>query len=481
MKASDVHPMLSSIKRIRLSAISLLRRVPRPGQVLLLLGLVLIAWQVAACWAQGQIEPSRSPALPPPGVGTQPVTATATLAPEEETMVPPVEPGIEGTPTPMVYHTPTPSGPTPTPLFAGDLPPDIVNIVLLGEDRRKNSPTWRTDTILLVSIDRWNRTIALLSIPRDLWVYIPGIGYGRINTADFWGTYRKVKGGGPALVKRTIEHNLGIPVHRYAKVNFQGFIKIIDTLGGIDVYVDCAIKDWKTGFSISAGPHHMDGKTALMYARSRYTTSDFDRARRQQQVLRAIFDRALTLGLIPQIPHLWSVLRDTVETDLSLVEMLTLAYFGTHVKRENIRSRVLSWPVVRSWTSPRGEAVLLLDQKRLRKVLDELHKPPEDNPVLPDEPATVEVLNGTPKKTTAELAAGYLKDKGFDVVGVGSADRTNYRNTAIILVNPEKVKTASRLARTLGVDPEHITRFADPTAKADIRVIIGANYRPCKR
>jgi LCP family protein required for cell wall assembly len=407
-------------------------------------------------------------------------------APTEE----PLRPPVEGTPRPPIkaspQHTPTPAavvpvGPTPTPLYAANLPADVVNVLLVGVDLRVEGTPWRTDTLIIVSIDRWNRTVSLLSIPRDLWVYIPDFGYSRINTADFWGSTRKLEGGGIATLERTIEYNLGIPVHRYARVDFKGFTQIVDTLGGLDLTVDCPIKDPLTGWKIDAGPQHMDGETALRYARSRYSTSDFDRARRQQQVLQAIFDKALSLGLITQLPHLWTTLTDAVKTDLSLVEMLTLAYFGTRVQPQNIRSQVIGWPVVRSWTSPHGEAVLLLDQVKFTEMLATLHQPPAEDPVTPPEQASVEVLNGTRQDRLAELAAGNLKRKGFDVIATGPADRTDYRSSAIILANPDKIKTATRLAETLGIDPQYVTVFHDPTSPADIRVIVGVNYQPCQR
>ena len=225
----------------------------------------------------------------------------------------------------------------------------------------------------------------------------------------------------------------------------------------------------------------MDGEAALRYARSRYTTSDFDRSRRQQQVLRAVFDKALSLGLIPQIPSLWSTLTDSVQTDLSPVEALTLGYFGTRVQPKNIRNQVISWPLVRSWTSPRGEAVLLLDQNKYAEMLAALHQPPTNDPVLPPEKATVEVLNGTSKDGLDEMAAGNLKRQGFDTLATGQADRTNYQSSAVVLQDPEKMSTATRLAQALGIDPQYVTVFEDSTSQADIRVIIGANYQPCQR
>ncbi len=456
---------------------------------LVIVGLMVVAGGLAL-WRYGGWSPYRQ-GLAPSGNPPQ-ATATASSTPatsplptpivrvtqEPTSTRPPFTPTPEGTPVVVV---PGPGTPTPTPLFAADLPPDVVNVVLLGVDLRKPGQPWRTDTILLVSIDRWNRTVSLLSIPRDLWVYMPGVGYGRINTADFWGQYKKLEGGGPELLKQTIKHNLGIEVHRYARVDFKGFISIIDTLGGIRVDVDCPIRDPVTGFEIEPGVQHMDGKTALKYVQSRYTTSDLDRARRQQKVLRAIFEKVLSLNLLPNIPHLWKAITETVKTDLSLVEVITLAYFGARLRPEHLRARMLSYPAVRSWLGPGGAQVLMLNKEKFQKVRQDFLHPPDTTAEEEPEEATIEVLNGTEEETLTELAVADLVHRGFDAVAGGPADRQDHRATAIILVNPEKVATAGRLAQALGVDPQHITIFRDPTTTADVRVILGKNYRPCRR
>jgi len=367
-------------------------------------------------------------------------------------------------------------------MFAADLPPDVVNVVLLGADQRAPGEPWRTDTIIIVSIDRWNRTVSLLSIPRDLWVYMPGVGYGRINTADYWGEFKKLKGGGPELLKRTIEHNLGIQVHRYARVDLNGFITIVDALGGITVDVDCPIHDTFTGFTFEAGVQQMDGTTALQYVRSRYTTSDFDRSRRQQKVLWAILQKALDLNLLPSIPQLWSVIRDTVSTDLSMVEVVTLAYFGARLRPEHLRTKVLAYPAVRSGLGPGGAEILVLNKGEFDQVREEFLHPPDALAEDQErEEATVEVLNGTENEALTELAVAYLQRRGFDAFAGGPADRKDRAATAIILVNPEKTATAGRLAQALGVDPQNITIFRDPTTTADVRVILGKNYQPCGR
>lgn len=429
--------------------------------------------------------PAAASSLPERGEGSM-VTGEASLSPAAGpamiTATPPENSlAAEGTPVVVV---PGPGTPTPTPIFAAQLPPDVINIVLLGSDRRGSSGPWRTDTIILVSIDRWNRTVGLLSIPRDLWVYMPEVGYGRINTADFFGDLHKVRGGGTALVKRTIEYNLGFPVHRYARIDFGGFVKIVDALGGLDIDVDCAINDPYTKTYFKAGVQHMNGTTALMYARSRYSTNDFDRSRRQQKVLQAIWKKVLERGLIPSLPILWGTLRDTVQTDLGIAEMLTLGYLGARLQPQQIRTQVLGWPIVRSWTSPEGAAVLLPNQPRFNQTLERFFNPAQAAGTAIDtganaEPIKVAVLNGSGDDKLAGLAAASLERRGFQVEVAGPASRTNYRNSFILISDPDRREFATQLAQVMGIPATNIQMFPEPDSEFDLKLVVGKDYQPC--
>ena len=192
-----------------------------------------------------------------------------------------------------------------------------INLLLLGVDRRSGTDwTYRTDTILIATLDPESGTAGLLSIPRDLQVPIPGNGADRINTANVWGYLQDYPGGGPALLQTTVEANFGIPLDGYLMIDFGAFAQIVDTLGGIDVDVPKPLHDtrypdprpgdphaFKT-IHFDPGPQHMDGQRALEYARSRMSTSDFDRAKRQQAILLAIRQRALSPDAIPRWPAL---------------------------------------------------------------------------------------------------------------------------------------------------------------------------------
>jgi polyisoprenyl-teichoic acid--peptidoglycan teichoic acid transferase len=232
-----------------------------------------------------------------------------------------------------------------------------INILLMGLDTNEcaNSPgttALRTDTIIVVRVDPELKRVAMLTIPRDLYVSIPGVGGRKINTAHVSGELDKaLPGGGPELLKETIAENLGIPIHRWARVDFKGFLRIVDAVNGVDIDVppspgnpkvglyDPFYPDNKCGYltvDVKPGLQHMDGVHALQYARSRETTTDFDRSRRQMQVLLAIRAKALSLGVLRNLPQLVPALMDTVNTDFTPTELLSLARIARDVKTEDI-------------------------------------------------------------------------------------------------------------------------------------------------
>src|SRR6185436_2117835 len=172
---------------------------------------------------------------------------------------------------------------------------DIVNILLLGRDTDRTDRTYRTDVMIIASINKSANAVTLLTLPRDLFVYIPGWTMNRINTAAAHGDAIGYPGGGVALLEQTILYNLGIPIHGWARIDFDGFKEVVDILGGVDIPVSCEITEcrlkspgldqqdsdnWEL-FTVTPGVWTMDGDMALWYARSRKRSSDFDRSRRQ--------------------------------------------------------------------------------------------------------------------------------------------------------------------------------------------------------
>jgi LCP family protein required for cell wall assembly len=357
------------------------------------------------------------------------------------------------------------------------IPNRYLNILLLGSDKRPTSRAWRTDSMIIVSVDMEDRVVRLLSIPRDLYVYIPRHGHDRINTAELWGELAK-KGTGVERVKQTIYHNLGIPIHYYARVDFQGFIKIIDTVGGVDIDVDCPLPDIK----LHAGMHHMDGKQALLYSRSRKSTSDIDRGRRQRKVLMALWEQALTPDMIPRLPKLWITMADSFQTDLPLDQVISLAYIGVQLKPQHILSRAITHKQVKAWMTPQGAAVLVPTEGKLRAFLEDYYAPIDTAGLDAPQKVRVEVLNGLERPQVEQLAAAELRRAGFKVVGTALADRQNYAHTEIQILNGD-IAAGERAAEQLNVPANSIhdlTGTKEPNP-ADILIILGRDYDPCRR
>jgi len=375
-----------------------------------------------------------------------------------------------------------------------------VNILVMGIDQREHEHgPWRTDTMLVLTIDPVTMSGGMLSIPRDLWVPIPGYEEGRINTAHYIGEVYDYPGGGPALAAETVQYNLGIPIHHYVRVNFTAFEQMIDLIGGIDVYVeeeivDPTYPDESYGYDplyIPAGWQHFDGEMALKYARTRHTAGgDFDRAKRQQQVILAVFEQVTRLDLLPQLalraPELWQTLQGSVVTDpdLTLDKIIALAQLASEVNPENIRYGVIDEHYTQFWTTPDGQEVLIPLRDRIRELRDyifttEAPLPQTSDPAarLEAEAATIEVLNGTMTAGLAALTAEYLQQQGLQIARTDNADRSDYPET-LIIVYTGKTYTAEYLAHLLDLPLTAVIYGADPTAEHDISIILGADYRP---
>ena len=265
--------------------------------------------------------------------------------------------------------------------WTGTLP--RTNMLILGLDRRsEQNSVVRSDTMILATVYPAGPRVALLSIPRDLYVEIPGNGTNRINTAHFWGE-NEAEGGGAQLAMQTVAQNLGVPVEHYVRVDFGAFRAIIDAVGGIDVVVEEAIVDdaYPTDdygtmrIEIPAGPQHMDGETALRYARSRHGSSDFDRARRQQQILTALARRLLEPQVWPALPAVAQVAMEDLDTDLTARDMALLAPTLYRVRADGIESHVIGREMTEPWTTPTGGAVLLPRWEAIHPLVQDLFTP----------------------------------------------------------------------------------------------------------
>ena len=374
-------------------------------------------------------------------------------------------------------------------------------VLLMGIDQRtgmEDEPAFRTDTMMLVTVDPAGNTAGMLSIPRDLWVTIPGFeGRDRINTANFKGDAFRLPGGGPALAMDTVAANLGIQVDHYVRINFTTFETLIDEIGGIEIdvlqtiddprYPDCC--DGYDPFYISAGRRQMDGSTALKYARTRATFgADFDRAARQQQVLLAVRDKVLSLEMLPTLiaraPKLYSALSGSYDTDLNLEEMVDLISLAKKIEREDIQSDVIDADyIMNEFTTAQGAQVVLLDARAFRPLREQMFYNPAPQPqstidpaaLAVDEEATIEVQNGSARAGIAQSTADYLGENSFNVVSIGNADQFNYQAT-IIYDYAGRYYTTRWLAEHFDVLPARIIDMSDPNSPVDVRIIIGQDF-----
>jgi len=250
-----------------------------------------------------------------------------------------------------------------------------LNILLMGIDQRTNDPekVFRTDTMLVLTIDAATMQAGMLSIPRDLWVPIPGYKNNRINTANAIGDSDDYPGGGgPQLARKTVEGVLGVRIHHYVRLNFSVFESVIDRMGGIEIDVPADIRDesYPTEdygtevFALSKGRQTLDGATALKYARTRHDSNgDFGRARRQQQVILAIRDKMqdprVFASLLLSAPDLIADFDASIKTDLTLDQMQQLAVLAQKIDRSKIKSAVLDQDYTDFATTPDGAQVLV--------------------------------------------------------------------------------------------------------------------------
>jgi LCP family protein required for cell wall assembly len=366
-----------------------------------------------------------------------------------------------------------------------------VNVLLLGIDKREGEVgPFRTDTMILATLDPKTKTGGMLSIPRDLYVPIPmpGVGDNRINTANFFGDLNKYPGGGPALAKKTVEYNLGVPVHFYVLIDFNGFRKIVDTLGGIDVDVPTPIDDSQyptenygiKSIHIPAGHLHMDGELALEYARSRHTTSDFDRSRRQMQIILAIRDKALKIDALSKLPLLIMQFKDSIQTDLTPQDVIALAPIASQVRIDNIRSLSIDQSMTYELTLNNGADVLWPERSKIAVVVNEMFPAAagsSQTDSLKKENARIAVLNGTLSNGYADQTANYLKAHGFNVVQTGNASHSDYKQT-VILDSADKPGTLAALIQAMSLQGTNVQPLPSSVAGVDIEVIIGADWIP---
>ncbi len=407
------------------------------------------------------------------------------------------------------------------------VPERKVNILLLGsDDRVSDREPPRTDTMILLTLDLERKTAGMISLTRDLWLPIPGYNLTtKINTAYALGEERGYPGGGPQLAMDTVSGFIGQPVHYYVQANFNGFVRFIDEIGGVAVDVQQPIYDpeYPTSdfgfqtFQLSAGRHHFDGETALKYARTRNMDSDYGRAARQQQLLQAVANKLLSTDMIPTLlgnaPQLMNTLWGSVSTDMPPAKMAEIAFhvqsgqfeyrqlvldnrYGTETYSHNkawilLPNRELIRPALRKFFGPVAVAAGDSDATPLSgsPAQPGAPTPPEiaesgagqSSPrpivrVLNARDARLEVLNGTSQYGVAARVRQELQAKGWNVVAIGDADRSDYRRTLLVNYNTDD-RLVRELGRLLNLTPSlHAMPGLLKSDSTDLRIVIGQDY-----
>lgn len=403
-------------------------------------------------------------------------------------------PGEEGQETVDLTLPLQPAGvPTPEPWDGANR----VSLLVMGLDYRDWSAGEgppRTDTMILFTVDPINRSAGLLSIPRDLWVNIPGFDYGRINSAYQLGEAFTVVGGGPQLATDTVEELLGVPVDYYAQIDFGAFVRFIDEIGGVKVDIPEKIKVDPLGDDntkvLKPGVQTLPGELALAYVRARKTEGgDFDRAQRQQQVILSIRDRILEFEMLPTLiskaPALYDELSSGVRTNLNLDMAIRLAWMASQIPREKITQGAIGSEQVSFASSPDGQQEVLKPiTEKIRELRDEIFT--ESGPASPmaadmgleelvkAEGARIVVLNGSSATGLASTTVDYLKSLGLNVVETGNA--ANFATYSEITFYTGKPYTVKYLVDMMKISEFRIRHVFDPAATSDIVITLGDDW-----
>ena len=421
--------------------------------------------------------------------------------------------------TPEVVDGATPP-PLPTVRYVGDpvpghqditaVPPrlqpldrqgnDLVNFLLLGSDSELGFANQRTDTIIVLSVNRTTGTAAMLSLPRDLLAWVPIWGMHRLNQVYSHGERGGWRLGGFDLLRQTILYNYGINVHYHVLIDFSGLRQVVDFVDGVEIVVECAIKDKEHDdtripdearkvedvyFVLDAGVYEFDGLEALWYARSRRGATDLERGRRQQQILRGVWGRLRENGQLQdpgELYRLWQLAQSIVTTDLPVDVLASLlpvwpglgpddiAYHSLQLKKHTI-----------PWKTPAGAEVLLPLYERLLPVLREFYLPPTDKRLRLEGPR-IRVLNGTSQPARDRIAASHLVREGLNATAAGpTLVRSAAQTTLYDFSGAIKGSLSERIAKLLDIHEEQIFVNADPAREVDYEVVIGEEYKTCRQ
>jgi LCP family protein required for cell wall assembly len=354
--------------------------------------------------------------------------------------------------------------------------------------------------MMLLTIDPVTKTGGMLSVPRDMWVNIPGFGYNRINTAYFYGQSYALPGGGPEMARKTVGNFLGINIDYYAVVEFTTCEEMIDTIGGVCLTIPEKItvgRTYEHSVELLPGPQCLDGKSTLGYARARYTEGgDVDRAARQQQVILAIRDKVVKnfLPLIAQSGTLYNQLSGGINTNLSLTDAVRLAMLAKDIPLDNIQPGVIDYTMMQDGTTTingQEAAILRPFPDKIRELVDKIFGSGTMIPMatgtleekMKAEAARIVVINGTGVAGMAAKTSDYLKAQGMNVTAFGNTvdypDKyySPFPDRTIIIVHAGKPYAMQYLKTLLSFNTQsQILVDFNPEAPEDIIVALGSDW-----
>jgi LCP family protein required for cell wall assembly len=395
--------------------------------------------------------------------------------------------GIEGAPAPT--EIPAASLPTPEPWDGVSR----VNVLVMGLDYRdwEAGEVPRSDTMLLFTLDPVKKTAGMISIPRDLWVSIPGFEHGKINTAYYLGEVNNLPGGGAGLAAQTVEELLGVPIHYYAQIDFQAFVDFIDHIKGVrltfDEPMEIDLRGDDDPLTIEPGVVTLPGEYALAFVRSRSTEGgDFDRAQRQQMLIMAVRDRILEFDMMPNLvakaPEIYSDLAAGINTNMNLNQAIKLGWSVLDIDRDNISQVIISNEYVTLGKSPDGLDILKPIPDKIRLLRDEVFGtgaalgPIADGELLDlvaEEGALISVRNGSSQPGLAAKTAAWFREQGLNVVEEAEVEYAVYSQIHVYDGTPYALRW---LSDTMSLTESSIYDNYDPNAQFDLIVVLGDDW-----
>ncbi len=374
-----------------------------------------------------------------------------------------------------------------------------VYFLLTGLDKREwegDTGPGLTDTVIVAFLDIQKQTAGLISIPRDTFVEVPKYGPYKINQAFSLGEAYGYPGGGPALLMESAGNLLGTTIDYYVQVDFEAFIILVDAIDGVSVDVKEKILvdpdpsvdgDMK---KLLPGKQVLPGDLALGYVRTRGTAEgDFGRTKRQQQVLiglqKKIFSQEVLPGLIPKLPALYQELFTHIETNLTLSQVVTLAWAVRDINPQSLQTTIINRPLVEAGFNFRDQYVLFPDIDRIQKVwgdMQQIAATPVPEPTreitldeyLLEENAKVAVMNGTTSPGLAGETADFFIANGFQVTEVGNLDK--FKDQTRIYDYSGNPYTIQALLNLMGYSQIRLFHRSDPNSTVDIVVELGVDW-----